>query len=93
VACHGSELPFIFSTGSGMAPLEPAELQLQADASAAFARFASFPAGGSMSFGDVAWPQWGASQQPWLAVEAGSTAVVSHYKKVDCDFWDKKIGW
>ena len=95
VACHGSELPFIFATGSGLspAPLQPAELQLQADASAAFARFASAPYGGNMSFGDVAWPQWGASQQPWLAVEAGSTAVVADYKKSDCDFWDQKIGW
>ena len=46
-----------------------------------------------MSFGGVAWPQWDAAQQPWLAIEASSTAVVPAYKKSDCDFWDLKIGW
>lgn len=25
-----------------------------------------------MSFGGVAWPQWDAAQQPWLAIEASS---------------------
>ena len=93
VACHGSELPFIFGTGSSLAQLLPDELQLQADATAALARFVYTPIGGNMSFGGVAWPQWDAAQQPWLAIEASSTAVVPDYKKSDCDFWDQKIGW
>lgn len=93
VACHGSELPFVFGTGSSLAPLQPEEVQLQADAAAAFARFASSPVDGNMTFGDVAWPRWDATQQPWLAIEAGSSSVVPQYKKSDCDFWDEKIGW
>lgn len=93
VACHGSELPFIFGTGSTLAPLQPEEMQLQIDSSAALARFVSNPIGGNMSFGGIPWPQWDASQQPWLAIEAGSTAVASNYKKSECDFWDQKIGW
>ena len=69
------------------------ELQLRADAAAAIARFAYTPIGGNMSFGGVAWPQWDAAQQPWLAIEASSTAVVPDYKRSDCDFWDQKISW
>jgi hypothetical protein len=68
-------------------------VQLQADASAALVRFVSNPIGANMSFGSTPWPQWDASQQPWLAIDAGSTAVVPNYKKGDCDFWDQKIGW
>jgi carboxylesterase type B len=93
VACHGSELPFIFGTGSSLALLQPEELQLQADATASFARFVSNAADGNMSFGGVAWPQWDASQQPWLAVEANGTSIVPGFKKKDCDFWDQQIGW
>jgi carboxylesterase type B len=93
VACHGSELPFIFGTGSGLAPLQPKEQQLQADATAALARFVSNDAGGNMSFGGLEWPRWAASQQSWLAIDAGNTSVVLDYKKSICDFWDQEIGW
>jgi hypothetical protein len=71
----------------------PDELQLQADAAAAIARFVYTPIGGNMSFGGVARPQWDAAQQPWLAIEASSTTFVPDYKRIDCDFWDQKISW
>jgi para-nitrobenzyl esterase len=83
-ACHGSELPFVFGTGTQLTPGSQ-----QAAASALmeryWTRFASKgdPSGGS----DLSWPGFSSSSNQRVQFTLQGPSVLSNFHATECAYW------
>lgn len=90
-AFHSAELPYVFqgtTESSGNFAFTPAERDLAATVSSAWARFA---ATGSPSGGGLAWPSLTTSDGPYLVLDT-PTSVATGLKASRCAFW-ASTGW
>jgi len=90
-AFHSAELPYVFQApvqSSGDLTFSPAEQQLAATVSGAWARFAT---SGSPSGGGLAWPQLTSATGSYLSLDT-PTSVHAGMKAAPCAFW-ASTGW
>jgi para-nitrobenzyl esterase len=83
-ACHGSELPYVFGTGTQLTAGSP-----QAAASAAMERYwTHFAAKGDPSGGsDPAWPSFSTSSNQRMQFTLQAPSVVSNFHATECAYW------
>ena len=83
-ACHGSELPYVFGTGTQLTPGSR-----QATASTLMGRYwtrfasAGDPSGGS----DLAWPRFSASTNQRMQFSLEGPSLVSSFHATECAYW------
>ncbi len=83
-ACHGSELPYVFGTGTQLTAGSP-----QAATSAAMERYwTRFAAKGNPSGGsDPAWPSFSTSSNQRMQFTLQAPSVVSNFHATECAYW------
>ncbi len=83
-ACHGSELPYVFGTGTQLTAGSP-----QAAASAVMGRYwTRFAAKGDPSGGsDPAWPAFSTSSNQRMQFTLQAPSVVENFHASECAYW------
>ena len=83
-ACHGSEMPYVFGTGTQLTAGSP-----QAAASAVMGRYwTRFAAKGDPSGGsDPAWPTFSASSNQRMQFTLQAPSVVANFHASECAYW------
>jgi para-nitrobenzyl esterase len=83
-ACHGSEMPYVFGTGTQLKPGSP-EVAASALMERYWTRFASTgnPSGGS----DPQWPGFSASSDQRMQFTLQGPSVLSNFHATECAYW------
>jgi para-nitrobenzyl esterase len=83
-ACHGSELPYVFGTGTQLTPGSQ-----QAAASALMGRYwTRFAAKGDPNGGsDLAWPTFSSSNNLRMQFTLQAPTVVTNFHAAECAYW------
>jgi para-nitrobenzyl esterase len=83
-ACHGSELPYVFGTGTQLTAGSP-----QAAASALMERYwTRFASEGSPSGGsDPAWPSFSAANNQRMQFTLQGPSIVANFHATECAYW------